>query len=115
MKATHLTIRILIALFLVICILVHVVGLVRPFSEETVLSHILHIISYGMCLAAFWLYFPFRIPVYLIGAVYPLYIHGDCLAHYLSAEHRVNIICLLVVVVLPLAAIWMFYEHRKTA
>lgn len=107
--------RILVALFLVICILVHVVGLVTPVSDETLLSHLVHLASYGMCLAAFWLSFSMRIPVYLVGAVYPVYFHGQCLLHTWTSAHRINVICLLVVVILPLTAIWMFYQHREQA
>ena len=113
MKTTLLIIRGLIALFLTIAVIVHVVGLFMKLSDESILSHIVHIISYSLCLFTFLRPVKFRLLLYAIGAVYPFCFHANCFFTHLIQQHHFNSICFEVIVVLPLAALLMFTQKEN--
>ncbi len=103
-------------MFLVICVAVHVYGLASPISDESVSSHIVHSISYLLCLWAVlhpsWRYALF---CYIPGMLYPVAYHALC-AYRTFAEHgEANFICLLVVFLLPVGAWWLSrVDNRPT-
>jgi len=94
------------ALFFFICIGVHVYGLLIPFSSETILSHLVHILSYGLCLWAvvggqLTLSHPnAKVFIYGLGSIYPLFIHVPC-TFSAFANGGVNWVCLLVIIFIP--------------
>ena len=113
MKTTFLIIKILIAVFLGIAIGVHVYGFFGHISDEGPLSHTIHLISYSLCLFAFLRPVNFRLPLYCIGAIYPVAYHANCFFTQLFQLHKFNSICFEVIVILPLAAVLIFAESKK--
>ena len=113
MKIVHHIIRILISLFLIIAITVHVVGLFSPISDEPLWSHVVHLISYSLCLFTFLREQRFRLLLYFMATIYPVAYHAHCFATQLLEFDKFNAICLLVIVVLPLAALLIFIENKK--
>lgn len=98
--------------FLTICLGVHVVGLIRPFSSEPVWSHIAHLLSYALCMycvvrppRAAWLF-------YTIGAIYPFVYHARCAWSQYMAYGQPAAICILVVVLMP-AGWWLVRTGQK--
>ena len=107
-------IKVLLALFLVVCVGVHVYGLLEPFSSESTLSHIIHLIGYGTCLLAVLLKKnPFSLSLYLCGALYPFFYHALCAWDTYELSHSLNYICILVIVVLPLGAVWVAKKQNE--
>lgn len=92
--------KILFSLFLAICVVVHILGLQRPYTAEPAWSHLLHIVSYAVCLWMLLINFTRRKISFFLGAVYPMYYHIGCLLH--SSDMPSIIICSLVVLLLPL-------------
>lgn len=93
-------------LFLIICLAVHAIGLIRPFSTEPVWSHIVHLISYALCMYGIlrtartgWL-------LYTVGAIYPFIYHARCAWSQYTDRHELSGICILVVVLIP-AGWWL--------
>ncbi len=113
MKIVHQVIRILISLFLIVAITVHIVGLFSPISDEPLWSHIVHLISYSLCLFTFLREVRFRLLLYFIGTIYPVAYHAHCFATQLLKFDKFNAICFLVIVILPLAALVIW--QNKTA
>ena len=109
-----MTIRILkglMTLFLLICIGVHVAGLLHPFSSEPTWSHIVHTISYCLCLYSVirpaqisWL-------LYTIGAIYPFMYHARCAWTQYTMYQQLSAICILVVVLIP-AGVWLTRQAK---
>jgi cytochrome bd-type quinol oxidase subunit 2 len=112
MKATRLLVNILFTLFLLICIGVHVVGLTTHFSDEPVYSHIIHLISYCLCLYALLRQVPYRHFIYLFAAVYPFLYHGRCAWNSYSLHGKLNAVCILVVVLMPLIGAWIWGQSN---
>lgn len=100
----------LLTVFLLICIGVHVYGLFTHFNDESDLSHVVHLLSYSLCLFAFVKPVKHRLFLYLAGLVYPFAYHALCLGKTYSQQHAVNYVCLLVVVLLPAMAYWIWLE-----
>lgn len=103
--------RRLMILFLIICLGVHVVGLARPFSSEPVWSHIVHLVSYCLCLYCVvsppqigWL-------LYTIGAIYPFVYHARCAWSQYTLYGHLAAICILVVVLMP-AGGWLVGSRK---
>lgn len=102
------TVKVLLAAFLAICVGVHVYGLLAPFSSESTLSHLIHLVGYSTCLLSVLLKKnPFTLPLYLCGALYPFFYHALCAWHSYSVAQELNYICWLVVVLLPLGGWWL--------
>lgn len=101
----------LIALFFLICLGVHVYGLIAPFSEETPLSHVVHLVSYGMCLFAILQNFRTQVLVYIFGSIYPLYIHVPCAWSALEKGH-LNWVCLAVTFFIPLGLVGLLKKGK---
>lgn len=112
MNALRLTLKTLFALFLSICVLVHVAGLFTHVSEESVFSHITHIITYGTCLLI--AIRPTKQPaiIFPVAALYPFFFHARCAVIPLIEEQRYNAICWLVVFMLPLISWWVWVERN---
>jgi hypothetical protein len=106
--------KVLLTVFLVICVGVHVYGLLTHFNNETDLSHIIHLLSYSVCLFTFLKRVKFRLWLYLAGLVYPFAYHALCLGKAYSELHTVNYVCLLVVVLLPAMAYWIWLDESTT-
>jgi hypothetical protein len=98
---------ILLSLFFVVCVFIHVYGLFYHVSDESILSHIVHIVSYSACFAAVVKNFKFPVYIYWLGAVYPFMFHAVCLYKSVSIANHISGICLLVVVLLPVAGCWI--------
>ena len=114
MKTTFLIIRVLIALFLCIAVVVHLVGPFFPDKlPEPLWSHAIHFICYSICLFTFLRPVKFRLPFYLIASVYPVFYHSRCFFTQLVDLHKFNSICFEVIVILPLAALLIFTENKK--
>jgi hypothetical protein len=105
-------VKILLATFLSICVGVHIYGLIyHPFPESD-LSHVIHILSYSLCLFTFLRPIKFRLLLYCIGAVYPFFYHARCFFMPLIELHKFNVICLEVIIVLPLAGLLILKQNR---
>lgn len=115
MKLLRITIYVLFTLFLLICIGVHVVGLTTHFSDEPVYSHIIHLISYCVCLYALLRSMPYRALIYALAAVYPFLYHGNCAWMSYTLHGRLNPICILVVVLMPLIGVWIWRQGSLNA
>ncbi len=107
-------VKILLGTFLAICVGVHIYGLFYHSFNEPDWSHIVHIISYSLCLFTFLRPIKFRIWLYLLGAVYPFFYHARCFFVPLIELHKFNHICLEVIIVLPLAA-WFILKQNRPA
>ena len=106
-------VKVLLAVFLTICVLVHVYGLIyHPFPESD-LSHIIHILSYSLCLFTFLRPVKYRLLLYCMGAIYPFIYHANCFFTPLIELHKFNSICMLVIIVLPLAG-WLVYKQSRS-
>ncbi|MCW3126695.1 MAG: hypothetical protein JWO03_2353 [Bacteroidetes bacterium] len=103
--------KILMILFLLICVGVHVQGLLAPFSSEPVWSHIVHVISYTLCLVSIIRPFSWAWVAYTIGAIYPFLYHGRCAWIQYTVHDRFSAVCILVVVLLPLGS-WIVWPER---
>ena len=113
MKTTLLILRILIGLFLAIAVAVHIAGLFMHVSDENILSHIIHIISYSLCLFMFLRSVKYRLVLYAIGAIYPFCYHANCFFTHLLQQQKFNSICFEVIVVLPLAALIIWQQETE--
>jgi hypothetical protein len=105
----HLVVKILFGSFFAFCIGIHVYGLIIPFYTETVLSHVIHILSYTLCLYTVLKNVNHRLLLFILGAVYPFLFHASCAWNTFSTHHTLNTVCLLVVFLLPLAGIWLWF------
>lgn len=105
-------IKVLLAVFLAICVGVHVAGLFVPVSDETPLSHVVHLLSYSLCLFVFLKRIKFHLILYCIGFIYPFIYHALCLQKTYELTGKVNPICMLVVILLPAIGVWMWMETR---
>jgi hypothetical protein len=105
-------IKILLATFLVICVGVHVAGFFVHVSDETPLSHTIHLLSYALCLFVFLKRVKYHLVLYGIGFVYPFVYHALCLEKTYVELHKVNPVCMLVVILLPAIGIWMWLEAK---
>lgn len=106
-------IRVLVALFLSICVAVHVYGLITRFNNESIPSHIIHLLSYSLCLFTFLRPVKYRLALYLLGTVYPVWYHAACFFTQLSQLHKFNSICFQVIVILPLAALLLWQGQTR--
>jgi len=71
--------KFLFSLFLTICVVVHIAGLIKPYTAEPIWSHLLHILSYMLCLGVLLFNCKNAKISFLIGAIYPFYYHLNCL------------------------------------
>ena len=110
MQTTARIFKILFAIFLVICIGVHVYGLFKPITHETTASHLIHIASYSLCLLTFLAPVQGRIIIYSLAAIYPFAFHAHCAWVSLADNGQLNGICILVVVMMPLGAFWIWKQ-----
>jgi hypothetical protein len=139
MKAIQLATKILFAIFFVICIAVHIVGPFTQISNEPLWSHIVHAISYCICLYVLLiagtkpndktkelaLSPPSRgacLPerqgfrrgwIYIAAACYPFVFHANCAWHSYFDYNKLNAICLLVIVMMPLAGLFIWNMERE--
>ena len=110
MKPTKLIITLLFALFLLICIGVHIVGLVTKYSDEPIYSHIIHTICYCTCLFALIRPLRYRTEIYSVAAVYPFLYHANCAWMHYSLQGKLHPICILVIILMPLIAAWIWSQ-----
>ena len=103
----------LIALFLIVCIGVHVAGFFVHVSNEGMLSHVIHLISYSLLLLAFLRPVKFRLLLYCIGFIYPFCYHANCFFVSMLQQHHFNSICFDVIFVLPIAGIMILQQETK--
>lgn len=114
MKYQNTGFKVLFSLFLVICIAVHIYGLLTRFSDESIPSHIVHILSYSLCLFAFLYPVKYRLIIYLFGAVYPVAYHANCFFTQLIYQGKFNSICFMVIFILPLTAIILLKNEKRS-
>jgi len=105
--------KFLFALFLAICVGVHLYGLGAHFTDESNASHIIHIASYALCLFALLKRVDFRLAIYFVGSLYPFFYHANCAWNTFYLQHTLNGICLLVVVLLPLIGVFIGKQNRS--
>ncbi len=113
MKKVQFVINVLVGLFLAIAASVHVAGLFVHVSNESVLSHIVHLVSYLACMFAFLRPVQFRLPLYLLASVYPVYYHTRCFFTQLFELNKFNTICFAVIALLPFAAYLIAIKNKK--
>lgn len=100
MNSLQPILRILLAMFLAICVAVHIIGFFYPVSNEPMWSHTVHILSYGLCLFTFLKRIKHGVFLYLAGMLYPFFFHARC-AWLSFNEGHTSAICVLVVIMLP--------------
>lgn len=115
MKVVLAVAKVLIALYLTVCVGVHVYGAVHPFSAEPLWSHLVHTFSYALCLLAFLYQVPFRMGIYLLGMLYPFFYHAQCLWVQYSVHQVFSGICFSVVTILPVAGLMVWFIYRPKA
>ncbi len=116
MKTTRVVIRILIALFLSVAVVVHLVAPFLPGKlPEPLWSHVVHLISYGLCLFTFLRPVKYRLLFFGWGAVYPFMYHAHCFFTQLVNSGKFNPICLIVIVILPLTALLIGRNEKSSA
>jgi hypothetical protein len=110
MKKFDVLVKVLFALFFIPAVGVHIYGLVKPLpgSTESMPSHLVHIISYSAAFYAFLKAMNYRLLIYSVASVYPFLYHANCFFGHLINEHRFTPVCLLVIVMLPLGAAWIW-------
>ena len=115
MKGTKLAVTVFFALFLVICIAVHVVGLATHYSDEPVYSHIIHTISYCICLFTLLRPVAYRTLLYSLAAIYPFCYHANCAWMHYSLQGKLSPICIYVVIMMPLCGVWIWRQSNLRA
>lgn len=115
LSAMKIFLKSTLTLFLIICIGVHLYGLIDHFSNEANWSHVIHLISYTLCLFFFTGNLKFRLYGYGIAMLYPFAYHTVCLETTFAEHHTVQPVCMLVVILLPAIFVWMGYEKRFSA
>lgn len=114
MKYINALPKIFLALFFVIAVLVHVVGLLKPFSLESPYSHMAHIVCYGVCLFIIVKQVNRGIIIYLAASIYPYFIHIRCSWVQYADLNKMNAICIYTVAMLTAGWIFILYTNRKT-
>jgi hypothetical protein len=110
MKAARLTANILFTLFLIICIAWHVVALAMHLENDPVYVHLVFLVCYGICLLALLRPIKYRTIIYCLAAIYPFYYHAHCAWVSYTVHDKFNTICILVVVEMPLIALWIWKQ-----
>ena len=108
-----LVLKIVMILFLLICIGVHLKGILSPFSDEPTWSHIVHLVSYSICLISIARPFPMAMMTYTFGAIYPFIYHARCVWTQHELYQRWSPICILVVVLMPVGMIVAAGRKKK--
>lgn len=106
-KTAGFIIRVLFVIFFIICIAVHVYGLFTHFNHETNTSHIIHLLSYCLCLFTFFRNFRYGLLLYIVASCYPFAYHAHCAWTSYSVYSKLNGICLLVVLMMPLGGVYL--------
>ena len=114
MKHINALPKTLLILFFITAVLVHVVGLAKPFSDETPLSHIVHVVSYGLCLFAVLRQINFGVLLYFFGSLYPYFIHARCSYVQYMELNKLNAICIYTVVMLTAGFAFVVFAQRKS-
>jgi len=107
MKTVRLITTTLFVLFLAPAILVHIAGLFTHITDESTASHLIHVVSYSLCLYTILFPVAHRLSLYLVGALYPFLFHANCFLTPLLQQNKISYVCLLVIVMLPLGAVWI--------
>ena len=107
MKIASLLFKIYLALFLVIGISFHIYALYTHFTRETEQMHLTHILSYSLCLLAVLVKLRYRFIVFIFAAIYPFLYHANCAWVSFIDLGKINWICLDVVIMMPLGALWI--------
>ncbi|HWB63809.1 MAG TPA: hypothetical protein VG603_09885 [Chitinophagales bacterium] len=108
MKTAGIIFNVVFSIFLLICVGVHVYGLFSHFNSEPQYSHIIHIVSYGLCLYAYITTARFRLLAYVFGSIYPFLYHAHCAWVSFTDYGHLNGICILVVVMIPIGKLWLW-------
>lgn len=107
MKPLEIVVKILFALFFIPAIGVHVYGLIHPFTDESIPSHIIHVLSYSICFYTFLRPMKYRLALYGLAAIYPFAYHANCFFSHLLQQNKFTPVCLLVIVMMPMGAVWI--------
>ncbi|MBX7181663.1 MAG: hypothetical protein K1X82_06090 [Bacteroidia bacterium] len=100
-------------LFLGIAFVVHIyVPMAQP-SNESNLSHIIHLLSYGSCGLAFISNYSIKKWMYGIGAIYPFIYHLNCAIHQWQDFGKFSPVCWLVVVMMPAGLVVLLKLEQK--
>jgi hypothetical protein len=97
----------LFAAFLLIAALVHVYGLIYHNTNESNSSHIVHLLSYTIALLTVLRPKKYHFAVYVAAAIYPFYYHIGCALQTYNEIGKLNPICILVVILMPLIGAWV--------
>lgn len=115
MKILEPVVRTLISMFLTIAVAVHLAGPFFPDKlPEPLWSHLLHTVCYSVCLFTFLRPLKFRLWLFVLAAIYPFAFHAKCFWVSFAQREQLNIICLLVIIVLPLAG-WLIQKQNHSA
>jgi hypothetical protein len=112
MKAFDIAGKIFFALFFIPAIGVHVYGLIHPFTDESIPSHIVHVLSYSICFFTLLRPVKFRLLLYCVAAIYPFLYHANCFLTHLLQQDKLTPVCLLVIIMMPLGAIWIIWKNK---
>lgn len=113
MNPLRLILKILFSFFFTVSVLVHIIGLIKPFSDEPVFSHIIHIVSYSICLFMTIRAGKHPLVLFLAAALYPFLFHSYCAIMPWIEEQRFSPICWMVVFTIPIAALWQWAERNE--
>ncbi len=113
MKTASLLFKIYLALFMVSGIIFHVYALYTHFTRETEQMHLIHLLSYSLCLLAVLVNLRYRFMVYTLAAVYPFIYHANCAWVSFIDLGKLNPICIYVVIMMPLGMLWVLSESGK--
>jgi len=113
MKIASLLFKIWLVLFFIICLGVHIYGLYSHFNNESNTSHLVHLLSYTLCLLAAVVKLRNRPLVYLLTAFYPFAYHAHCAWVSLIDFQKLNGICIYVAIMMPLGLLWVVSDSNK--
>jgi uncharacterized membrane protein HdeD (DUF308 family) len=104
----HTVLKYLFAVFFLIAALVHVYGLIYHNTNESNSSHIIHLLSYSVAMLTVVNPKKYYFAVYAIAAIYPFYYHLACAWQTYNEMGKLNPICILVVILMPLIGAWVY-------
>ena len=103
--------KILLTLYLLLAVALHVYDFFSGLTEEGPVSHLLHLVSYGLSAYLLWFYLP-RAQLLMLGAcLYPFAYHLHCAVQQ-AMVGEIAWICWLVVLLQPLT-VFVFFRQRS--
>ena len=104
----------LFAGFLLVAALVHVYGLIFHTTDESDISHFIHLVSYTFCLVAVLKQGYLNLASFIVSSLYPIYYHLCCAITFYQTQGGWQPICILVVLLMPLIGVWLYLSIKHT-